>query len=60
MKTKSTFSVQKSEKQIKLKEQGCVFRGQEFLDNHELDINKMCYCGRPNRYGKFMIEFCKK
>ncbi len=38
----------KSDKQIQLEKQGCVFTGQERLDNHELDINKKCYCGRPN------------
>ena len=40
--------VLKSEKQILLEKQGCVFKGQELLDNHELDITKKCYCGRPN------------
>lgn len=39
----------KSEKQIKLERQGCVFNGQELLDNHELDDKKECYCGRPNK-----------
>jgi hypothetical protein len=37
-----------SEKQKTLEAQGCVFRGQERLDNHEIDPNKECYCGRPN------------
>lgn len=37
----------KSEKQKTLEKQGCVFRGQELLDNHEIDTNKECYCGRP-------------
>ncbi len=49
--------MQKSEKQIKLEEQGCVCIRQDPLNKHELNINKPCYCGRPNRYGKFMIEF---
>ena len=39
----------KSRKQIQLEENGCVFRGQEALDNHELDKDKKCYCGRPNK-----------
>ena len=39
----------KSEKQIKLEKQGCAFSGQELLDNHELDSEKKCYCGRPNK-----------
>ena len=39
--------MRKSEKQKTLEKQGCVFRGQEFLDNHELDPSKECYCGRP-------------
>lgn len=38
----------KSEKQIQLEKQGCRFNGQEKLDNHEIDIKKPCYCGRPN------------
>lgn len=38
----------KSDKQKLLEQQGCIFRGQELLDNHELDPNKECYCGRPN------------
>jgi hypothetical protein len=40
--------VLKSTKQITLERQGCVFRVQELLDNHELDTEKECYCGRPN------------
>jgi hypothetical protein len=40
------ISVKKSEKQIRLEQQGCIFTGQEFLDNHELDMTKPCYCGR--------------
>ena len=40
------ISVAKSEKQIILERQGCVFRGQELLDNHEIDPTKDCYCGR--------------
>ena len=39
----------KSEKQIKLEVNGCVFNGQERLDNHELNKDKECYCGRPNK-----------
>ena len=41
----------KSEKQITLESNGCQFSKthQERLDNHELDINKECYCGRPNK-----------
>jgi hypothetical protein len=41
------FKVQKSDKQIQLEKQGCVFRGQEALDNHEISLDKECYCGRP-------------
>lgn len=41
------ISVQKSEKQKTLERQGCVFQGQESLDNHEIDPIKKCYCGRP-------------
>jgi len=41
------FRVSKSEKQETLEENGCVFRGQELLDNHEIDPEKPCYCGRP-------------
>ena len=37
----------RSEKQVQLERQGCVFKGQEWLDNHELDSSKPCYCGRP-------------
>ena len=42
----------KSDKQKQLEKQGCVFNGQELLDNHEIDIKKNCYCGRPlsNKY----------
>lgn len=36
-----------SDKQKQLERQGCVFSGQELLDNHELDINKPCCCDRP-------------
>ena len=41
----------KSEKQKQLELQGCRFsyREQERLDNHELDLSKECYCGRPNK-----------
>ena len=39
----------KSEKQIQLERQGCRFNGQELLDNHELDPEKPCQCGRPGR-----------
>jgi len=39
--------VLKSDKQRILERNGCVFRGQEALDNHELDPYKKCYCGRP-------------
>ena len=39
----------KSDKQKQLEENGCVFRGQERLDNHELDLTKECYCGRSNK-----------
>ena len=38
-----------SKKQRTLEKQGCVFIGQEWLDNHEVDLDKECYCGRPNR-----------
>lgn len=38
-----------SDKQKTLEKNGCAFRGQEFLDNHEIDFNKPCYCGRPNK-----------
>lgn len=41
----------KSDLQIKLENQGCVFNGQEALSNHEENINKPCYCKRP-LYGK--------
>lgn len=40
--------VKKSDKQKQLEMQGCIFRGQELLDNHELDKDRECYCGRPN------------
>ncbi|MFK5949869.1 MAG: hypothetical protein QM500_13990 [Methylococcales bacterium] len=39
----------KSDKQVQLESNGCVFRGQELLDNHEIDIEKECSCGRPNK-----------
>lgn len=41
------LTVMKSEKQKTLERQGCVFVGQELLDNHEIDQRKECYCGRP-------------
>ena len=41
--------VLKSDKQIMLEQQGCRFKGQELLDDHELDPDKECYCGRPNK-----------
>ena len=37
----------KSDKQKTLEANGCVFKGQERMDNHELDLSKECYCGRP-------------
>ena len=37
----------KTDKQKRLERQGCVFFWQELLDNHELDPDKECYCGRP-------------
>ena len=43
------ISVQKSDKQVQLESQGCICRGQERLDNHELDPSKPCYCVRPER-----------
>lgn len=43
------FAVRKSQKQKQLEAQGCVFRGQELLNNHEIDPMKECYCGRPRR-----------
>ena len=39
----------KTDKQKRLERQGCMFSGQELLDNHELDPDKECYCGRPLR-----------
>lgn len=48
----NTIRVHKSNKQIQLEAQGCRFMGQELLDNHELDPNKPCQCGRPNKIGK--------
>lgn len=44
------FPILKSEKQIQLESQGCLFREQELLDNHELNPEKECYCGRPLRF----------
>jgi len=43
------FEIVRSDNQITLERQGCVFRGQELLDSHELDPDKECYCGRPNK-----------
>ena len=43
----NTIKVMKSDKQRKLESNGCVFRGQERLDNHQADPKKPCYCGRP-------------
>ena len=40
------LSVKKSKKQKDLEKQGHMFRGQELLDNHEIDPKKPCYCGR--------------
>lgn len=51
MKTAGTFPeswMLKSDKQKQLEKKGCAFKGQELLDNHELDASKPCYCGRPN------------
>ena len=47
MEISGTLPVMKSEKQKTLEKQGCVFIGQELLDNHEIDPSKDCYCGRP-------------
>lgn len=44
-------AVHKSHKQRVLEQQGCVFRSQELLDNHETNPTKECYCGRPNGDG---------
>lgn len=43
----ATFPVAKSKLQKKLESQGCIFKGQEYLGNHEPDPDKPCYCGRP-------------
>ena len=43
----SCFEVQKSDKQIRLEKQGCVFQGQGKLDDHEIDPDKPWCCGRP-------------
>ena len=42
------LEVMKCAKQEQLERQGCEFIGQELLDNHELDMDKPCYCNRPN------------
>ena len=42
------FAVIKSDVQKRLEAQGCRFKDQELLSKHEIDINKPCYCGRPN------------
>jgi hypothetical protein len=41
------FAVVKSDVQKQLEAQGCRFKDQELLSEHELDVNKPCYCGRP-------------
>lgn len=41
--------VMRSEQQKELERQGHIFNGQEWLDNHEIDPNKECYCGRQVR-----------
>ena len=46
-KVTNILPVLKSQKQIELERQGHVFRGQELLDNHQIDPGKECYCGRP-------------
>ena len=43
------FNPQRSHIQIELERNGCVFMGQELLSNHEIDLGKECYCGRPNK-----------
>ena len=47
--------IMKSEKQKTLEINGCVFIGQELLDNHEIDIENPCYCNRPNKTHKAAI-----
>jgi len=47
--TATKFLMCKSHKQLLLEAQGCVFKSQERLDRHELDITKKCYCGRPKK-----------
>ena len=39
----------KSDIQKQLEQQGWAFRGQEPMRNHERDMSKICYCGRPNK-----------
>jgi len=46
----------KSDKQKILERNGCVFRGQELLDNHEIDAEKECYCGRPKKESSVTSE----
>jgi len=41
------MKVRKSDKQNTLEQQGCIFKGQELLDNHEINPDKECSCGRP-------------
>lgn len=49
------IAVMKSNIQATLEENGCVFDNQELLSNHEIDKDKICYCGRPN-----VSHFCKE
>ena len=51
------FRVQKSFLQVKLEKNGCFFRSQsEGLSKHEPDINKECFCGRPNKNSEIIID----
>ena len=43
--------VMKSDTQKQLENNGCRFNGQELMSNHQVDITKPCYCGRPNYKG---------
>jgi len=41
--------IQRSQLQITLESNGCAFKGQELLENHEANLSIPCYCGRPNK-----------
>jgi len=52
------IEVSKSDLQIKLDKNGCIFHGQEMLSKHEQNPRKPCFCGRKAKTEQQLDLFC--